>query len=96
MVSATASHHRRDPLSGRVMPKMVRINCPQARFEMTVNLGNVEINTLEGNRPELWTMPQYKDATLVDLGDPNVRFMPTSVSAAPSGVSRPARCQMRR
>lgn len=74
ILSATASQHRRDPASGLFMPKIVRIECPRAQFRMTVDLGNVAINTSTGDRAELWAMPNYQGSPLVDLADPNVRF----------------------
>ena len=68
LISMTAEDHRQDPLSGLVMPKKVGIYCPQSQFRMTVDLGNVEINTLSQDRRQLWSMPSYRGSPAVDLG----------------------------
>jgi hypothetical protein len=81
VLSVVAGEHRIDPLSGLVMPKVVSIQCPPTRFAMTVNLGNVEINTLSADRAPLWVMPPYPGTTRVDLADPNVRFSQTGRSS---------------
>jgi len=73
LASSIASRHRRDPLSGLVMPRVVQINCPAAQMTMRIDLGNVEINRLSGDPGSLWSMPSYPDAPLVDIGDPNFR-----------------------
>lgn len=70
MASAVAEQHRRDPLTNLVMPRVVKIDSPQAEFSMRVNLGNVQINRLSGNPAELWSMPRYPGAAMVDLGAP--------------------------
>lgn len=74
IMSVWASKHRRDPLSGLVMPKVVTIRCPRKQFLITVDLGNVTINTSSGDRAELWAMPNYPGTRLVDLADPNIQF----------------------
>lgn len=84
LASSVASGHRRDPLSGLVMPTIVQINCPPAKLSMRINLGNVEINRLSGNTTALWTMPEYPGAPLVDLADPRFRAPPSSQAAATS------------
>ncbi len=68
LLSVNAQAHRRDPLSGLTMPKKVMIECPQTQFRMTVDLGNVEINTLSQDRGQLWSMPSYQGSPPVDLG----------------------------
>jgi hypothetical protein len=77
---STAKDHRRDPLTGLVLPRTVRISVPANRFDMTIDLGNVDINTLSASRNELFTMPQFPNARLVDLASPSVRFTPVSTS----------------
>jgi hypothetical protein len=85
--SAVASGHRRDPLTGLVMPTVVDINSPQAQLRMRIDLGNVEINRMADDRPALWTMPSYPGASLVDMGDPNFRLPERQPTTA--GVQRP-------
>jgi hypothetical protein len=79
-----AWRHRRDPASGRIMPRVVDVICPQARFQMRVTLGDVAINTPLADRQDLWMMPQFEGFHLVNLGDPNLRLEPASAAQLPS------------
>ncbi|MGD0656010.1 MAG: hypothetical protein ABSA16_16870 [Thermoguttaceae bacterium] len=83
MTKAVASGHRRDPLSGLVMPGAVTVDCPSAQFSIRIDLGPVEINRLSGNAAELWTMPQIPGAAAVNLANPNVQPM----TSQPPGVN---------
>ena len=73
---ATASRHRRDPLTGRIMPRVVEIECPRAQFSIRLDLGNVAINRPLENPGELWAMPALADCPMVDLGNPNFQLPP--------------------
>ncbi len=87
-----ASGHRQDPLSGLVMPTVVQIDSPPAQLSLRIDLGNIEINRLPGNRAELWTMPSISGALAVNIGDPNFRFPePAAVPAVrrPASANRP-------
>ncbi len=84
LASSIASQHRIDPLTGRVMPRVVTIRCPPAQLTMRIDLGNVEINRAPGDPASLWTMPSYPNVPLVDLADP--RNFPSS-GAAPVAAS---------
>ncbi len=68
--SATAEGHRQDPLSGLVMPSRVKVSSPVAEFSMEVDLGSVQINRGLASAGELWTLPRYEGAELVDLCSP--------------------------
>jgi hypothetical protein len=89
LAKSIASGHRRDPLSGLVMPTVVDINCPPAQLAMRIDLGNVEINRLSAEPSQLWALPNYPGSPLVDMGDPNFRPpAPTTarrVYSSPSG-----------
>jgi len=87
MASAVASGHRRDPLSGLVMPGVVVVNCPSAQFSIRIDLGAVEINRLSGNTASLWNMPQIPGTPAVDLA--NLNNQPVASSQAPSIMSPP-------
>ncbi|MEN6458673.1 MAG: hypothetical protein ABFC63_07060 [Thermoguttaceae bacterium] len=82
LASSAASGHRRDPLSGLVMPTAVQLNCPPAQLTLRIDLGNVEINRSLGDPASLWSMPSYPDTPIVDMGDP--RFQPATVAAPPA------------
>ncbi|MCE5301510.1 MAG: hypothetical protein LLF97_00195 [Planctomycetaceae bacterium] len=71
LASSIASGHRRDPLSGLVMPTVVNITCPPAQLAMRIDLGPVEINRPAGDPASLWSMPNYPNTPLVNLADPN-------------------------
>jgi hypothetical protein len=83
LASSMASQHRRDPLSGLVMPKVVVVNCPPAQFSLRIDLGNVEINRLSGDPSPLWTMPNYPGAAVVDLAAPPPSIAPTGAMGQP-------------
>ena len=82
VAQARASRHRRDPMSGLIMPRVVEIDCPRAQFSMRIDLGNVRINPPEGIPAELWGMPTFPDTPMVDLGNPNLQFAPSAPHAA--------------
>ncbi len=84
LASSVASGHRRDPLSGLVMPTTVQITCPPAQLSMRIELGNVQINRLPADCPTLWTLPSYPGAPAVDLAGPpppSSGFNPARISA---------------
>lgn len=97
LASSVASNHRRDPLSGLVMPRNVQINCPPAQLTMHIDLNNVEINRISGDPASLWSMPNYPGAAMVDVGDPNFQppMGPATVSTQrpvqPGNWQRPRR-----
>ena len=41
------------------MPTSVGINLPPSKLALRLELGNVEINRLSGDRASLWSMPSY-------------------------------------
>jgi len=82
---ASASRHRRDPMSGLIMPGVVEIECPKAQLSMWLELGKVEINSVRGNPAELWAMPRFRDWPTVDLGNPNLELAPAYSPARPFG-----------
>jgi hypothetical protein len=81
IAKSTASGHRQDPLSGLVMPTVVQIESPAARLSLRIDLGNVEINRLSGDRAAMWSMPNIPDTPVIDMGNPNFQF-PTSPATA--------------
>ncbi|MBN2024282.1 MAG: hypothetical protein JW809_15975 [Pirellulales bacterium] len=89
VASVAASQHRRDPLTGLVMPKAIDVNCPAAQFSLRVNLGNVAINTIGSDRDALWAMPAFQDVQWVDLANPGPQYLPASTVSPPPLPSRP-------
>jgi hypothetical protein len=99
IASSIAGGHRRDPLSGLVMPTVVSVDCPAAKLNMRIDLGNIEINRLSGDPAQLWTMPNYPNAPLVDMADPSFQppMSPSRTTASsqlrpmPAGARRAGR-----
>ncbi|HUT13051.1 MAG TPA: hypothetical protein VMY42_21325 [Thermoguttaceae bacterium] len=85
---AVASRHQRDPLTGVTLPGVVDISCPLAQFSVRIDLGKVEVNRLSGDPGELWAMPTYHGAPLVDVCDPSLPF-PTSMTPPAAVGVRP-------
>ena len=56
---SVAEDYRRDPRTKLYVPTAVRVECPAAGFSMRVDLGAVQVNQLQGNPAELWSMPNY-------------------------------------
>jgi hypothetical protein len=82
VASAAASQHRRDPLSGLVLPTIVDLRLPAQQMTMRLSLGNVQINRPLPNPEQLWAMPAYEGWPPVDLCNPNL--------TAPPGYQAPA------
>lgn len=68
LASAIATQHRRDPATGVTLPRHVEIQCPAQDLTLTVDLGDVQINTPLADRPQLWTKPIYPGWVDIDLG----------------------------
>jgi hypothetical protein len=84
VASSMASKHRRDPLSGLVMPGSVKLNFPKARLSLRLDLGNVRINQLSGDPAELWSLPHYEGAPMVDLASPGFQPPPAAAATRPT------------
>jgi hypothetical protein len=88
--SSLLSHHRRDPLTGLVMPGVVKVNYPDAGLALRLDLGYVQVNRLPANQAELWTMPLYQGSPPVDLCGPGLQVPPNTpplaVQVAPYAV----------
>jgi hypothetical protein len=73
---SVVENYRRDPQTNLYVPTAVRVECPGAAFTMRVDLGAVQVNLLQGNPAELWSMPNYPGFQQVNLGDPNLPYGP--------------------
>jgi hypothetical protein len=60
----------------------VQVECPEAQFSMRLDLGTMQVNQLQGNLAELWTVPAYPGSPLVNLGNPNPPYGPPPGMAA--------------
>ena len=73
VATAQAGLHRRDPLTGLVMPTAVTIHSPLAQLTMQINLGIVEINRPDSTTPAYWMPPTYAGTPTIDLCDPRLQ-----------------------
>jgi hypothetical protein len=92
LASAIAESHRYYPIEQVSLPERVVIKLPTANLAMRINLGAVQINQLQGDRAQLWTLPTFEGYPQYDLGGavPGTP-MPGSVSSQPkSGGVVPA------
>jgi hypothetical protein len=71
LASATASQHRRDPLSGLSLPTVIDVRLPPQQTTLRLSLGNVQINRPLANPEQLFAMPAGDGRTPIDLCNPN-------------------------
>ncbi len=80
LASAVSYDHRRDPVSGLVMPRSVELQVPRAGMTLRVHLGNARINQPAADPAGTWAMPQYPGYPLVNLADPAMQAVPVPQS----------------
>jgi len=68
LASAVAESHRYYPVEQVSLPERVAIRLPTANIAMKINLGAVQINQLQGDRGQLWTLPTFEGYPQYDLG----------------------------
>ena len=78
IATAKLSKHVRDPASGVILPRHVEIEWPSAKFEMSIEMSDVQINHLEGNSQELFAKPIYQGFNEINLASPTMLAPPTS------------------
>jgi hypothetical protein len=71
VASAIMNGHQRDPATGVIMPRKVRVEWPTSNFEMTVELADLQINRLTADPAALFAKPEYPGYVNVDLAAPN-------------------------
>jgi hypothetical protein len=89
LARSMSSNHRRDPLTNLVMPSVVQVDCPPAKFSMRIDLGTVEINPRLDNRGGLWAMPTYPNVRLVNLAEPIPNSLQPIPAPQPSAPGQP-------
>ncbi len=67
LATAQAGEHRRDPLSGLILPSVVTVESPSAQLSLRLDLGPIEINRPLPSIDTLWVVPQMEGTTAVDL-----------------------------
>lgn len=88
LASCVAESHRYYPLEQVSLPERITIRLPTANLALTINLGALQINQLQGDRRLLWSMPTPEGIPQYDLGGaaagsplPGQAPVPRSVSA---------------
>jgi hypothetical protein len=68
LASAVAELHRYYPEQQVSLPERLSIRLPTTNLALSINLGGVQINQLQGDRTQLWTMPTIEGSPPYDLG----------------------------
>jgi hypothetical protein len=79
---SVVENYRRDPRTKLYVPTAVQVECPDAQFSMRLCLGTVQVNQLQGDQAELWSLPSYPGSPLVNLGNPNLPYGPPPGTSA--------------
>jgi hypothetical protein len=83
LATAILSKHVRDPQTGAILPRLVDIQWPPAKLDFEIELGDVQLNTLGENSPELWTKPTYSGFGEVNLAEVNLAVPQQANAVAP-------------
>jgi hypothetical protein len=67
VATAQAGEHRRDPLSGLILPSVVTVESQAAQLALRLDLGPIEVNRPLPSIDTLWTIPQMEGTAAVDL-----------------------------
>lgn len=81
LASALLSEHERDEATGTMLPREIRIQWPPTRFEMKIELADLQVNQLAGDPAQLWAKPEYRGWANVDLADPRAQLPPPTFRA---------------
>jgi hypothetical protein len=86
IASAKTSNHRHYPVEGASLPHKIEIQLPPAQLAFTLDVSQYRINALSSSAEQLFTMPKFEGAQMVDVADPN--FQPPQPTPARGTVSR--------
>jgi len=68
LASAVAESYRYYPVEQVSLPERLSIRLPTAGIAFKINLGEVRINQLPGDRAQLWALPTFEGYPQYDLG----------------------------
>lgn len=88
LARASSDNPRRDPLTGLILPRTVRVESPPANFSIKVELGNVDINPTDGINAELFQVPAYENTRTIDLARVVPQMQAPQIPAEPVGNGR--------
>jgi hypothetical protein len=86
LASAILSKHALDPATGAKLPRHIHILWPGAKFEVNVDMTDVQINQLPADPREVFAKPSYSGYNEIDLAQPGLQLAPApngQVPAAP-------------
>lgn len=70
IASSLTSQHERDPATGATLPRRIEIQVPAHQFTMRLELRSLQINVPPAS--QLFELPAYPNANLVNLAEPNL------------------------
>jgi len=85
LASAALTKHARDPASGATLPRHIHIQWPSAKFELQIDMADLQVNQLPADPRELFAKPTYSGYNDVDLAQPGLQLTP-----APGGQPQAA------
>jgi hypothetical protein len=83
LAASRTSDHRRDPVTGAILPRHIEIDYPSAQLTMKIDIGDLQVNTLGPQNAALWTKPVYAGYQDVNLADPNQFAQPGGFAPRP-------------
>ena len=81
IASAITSEHRMDVQSGATLPRKIVLEWPASKMKLTIDIADLQINTLGPEQANLFQRPEYQGFPNVDLGAAGVQFAPTATGA---------------
>jgi len=81
IASALTSEHRLDVPSGAVLPRKIVLEWPASKMKLTIDMFDLQVNTLGPEQAALFQRPEYSGFPNVDLGAAGVQFAPTATGA---------------
>lgn len=71
IATAITNQHRRDPVTGAILPRHIEIQYPGAQLSLRIDIANLQVNVLPAESPQLWAKPEYTGYPNVNLADMN-------------------------
>jgi len=68
LASSVAESHRYYPVEQVSLPERLSIRLPTSGINLKIDLGAMQINQLNGDRQQLWTLPAFEGFPQYDLG----------------------------
>jgi hypothetical protein len=78
LASAMLSKHVSDPASGAKLPRHIKIQWPPAKFELAIDMADIQVNQLPADPRQLFAKPSYSGYNEIDLAQPGVQLVPAA------------------